>query len=106
MATLFHQLKLNEYLQSNLMHGFTNYQQSKALYERGYRHPKPILLTYIYTEYPAFSLADIVTMQGERFYMPPQVSVAEVIEYNMKYLLENDDVQVQECNQRLRGEYE
>jgi hypothetical protein len=38
--------------------------------------------------------------------MPPQVSVAEVIEYNMKYMLENDDSQVQECNQRLRGEYE
>ena len=99
------------------MHGFTNYQQSKALYERGYRHPEPIeSLTYMdsgergmyfdWKKYPAFSLADIVTMQGERFYMPPQVSVAEVIEYNMKYMLENDDMQVQECNQRLRGEYE
>jgi hypothetical protein len=56
--------------------------------------------------YPAFSLADLVTMQGERFYMPPQVSVAEVIEYNMKYMIENDDVQVQMCNERLRGVYE
>jgi hypothetical protein len=56
--------------------------------------------------FPAFSLADIVTMQGERFYMPPQVSVAEVIEYNMKYMLENDDMEVQVCNQKLRGEYE
>jgi hypothetical protein len=101
------------------MHGFTNYKQSKALYERGYRHPNRIFLTNAKCEYsrgwvackppewfPAFSLADIVTMQGERFYMPPQVSVAEVIEYNMKYLLENNDSQVQECNQRLREEYE
>jgi hypothetical protein len=99
------------------MHGFTNYEQSKALYERGYRHPEP---TYaidgkgVYTgknlgynnHIYSFSLADIVTMQGERFYMPPQVSVADVIEYNMKYLLANNDVQVQECNQRLRGVYE
>jgi hypothetical protein len=97
------------------MHGFTNYQQSKALYERGYRHPKPMLVIkddgkygIHWLDYGAqcFSLADIVTMQGERFYMPPQVSVAEVIEYNMKYMLENDDSQVQECNQRLRGVYE
>ena len=97
------------------MHGFTNYQQSKALYERGYWHPSPILVIKDSGEYgmywldygtPAFSLADIVTMQGERFYMPPQVSVAEVIEYNMKYMLENDDSEVQACNQRLRGEYE
>jgi len=99
------------------MHGFTNYKQSKALYERGYRHPKP---TYAidkkgwYTakhlifngHIPSFSLADIVTMQGERFYMPPQVSVAEVIEYNMKYLLEQSDAEVQVCNERLRGVYE
>jgi len=56
--------------------------------------------------FPCFSLADIVTMQGERFYMPPQVSVADVIEYNMKYMIENDDSQVQECNQRLREVYE
>jgi len=97
------------------MHGFTNYEQSKALYERGYRHPEPMLVIKDSGEYgmywldygiPAFSLADIVTMQGERFYMPPQVSVAEVIEYNMKYMIENDDSQVQACNQRLRGEYE
>jgi hypothetical protein len=97
------------------MHGFTNFQQSKALYERGYRHPKPLLVIKDSGEYgihwldygtPAFSLADIVTMQGERFYMPPQVSVSEVIEYNMKYMLENDDIQVQMCNDRLRGEYE
>jgi hypothetical protein len=104
------------------MHGFTNYEQSKALYERGYRHPKPTyliseagirlrnqtfgILGMVLTDFPAFSLADIVTMQGERFYMPPQVSVSEVIEYNMKYLLENDDVEVQACNQRLREEYE
>jgi len=95
------------------MHGFTNYQQSKALYERGYRHPFALRSHIAPYEgahldgmiYPAFSLADIVTMQGERFYMPPQVSVAEVIEYNMKYMLENDDSEVQECNQRLRGEY-
>jgi hypothetical protein len=45
-------------------------------------------------------------MQGERFYMPPQVSVAEVIEYNMKYMLEQGDATVMACNQRLRGEYE
>jgi hypothetical protein len=99
------------------MHGFTNYQQSKALYERGYRHPEPMeYLTHMdsgeremyfdWKNYPAFSLADIVTMQGERFYMPPQVSVAEVIEYNMKYILENNDSEVQACNQRLRGVYE
>jgi hypothetical protein len=94
------------------MHGFTNFQQSKALYERGYRHPEPAMVypvSKVYDRkkpYPAFSLADIVTMQGERFYMPPQVGVAEVIEYNMKYMLENNDVQVEECNQRLRGEYE
>jgi len=98
------------------MHGFTNYQQSKSLYERGYRHPEPIygvdnIGHYKGSEWdnidiPAFSLADIVTMQGERFYMPPQVSVAEVIEYNMKYMLANNDVQVQGCNQRLRKEYE
>ena len=86
------------------MHGFTNYEQSKALYRRGYRHPEPT--SKHHPRIPAFSLADIVTMQGERFYMPPQVSVAEVIEYNMKYLLENDDSEVQECNQRLRGVYE
>jgi hypothetical protein len=96
------------------MHGFTNYEQSKALYERGYWHPSPVeICTKVHSvdpltwdDYPSFSLADIVTMQGERFYMPPQVSVAEVIEYNMKYMLENDDSQVQECNQRLRGVYE
>jgi hypothetical protein len=102
------------------MHGFTNFKQSKALYERGYRHPEPMLvikddgkysmywLDYGTTNgwYPIFSLADIVTMQGERFYMPPQVSVAEVIEYNMKHLLANNDVQVQVCNQRLRRECE
>jgi hypothetical protein len=96
------------------MHGFTNYQQSKALYERGYRHPKPIDchldiikdMPFDVDRFPSFSLADIVTMQGERFYMPPQVSVAEVIEYNMKYMIENDDMEVHECNQRLRGEYE
>jgi hypothetical protein len=106
------------------MHGFTNYEQSKALYERGYRHPDATCYVCHYglilknnscdedfangvnNIFPAFSLADIVTMQGERFYMPPQVSVAEVIEYNMKYMLENDDVQVDACNQRLRGEYE
>lgn len=99
------------------MHGFTNYKQSKAMYERGYRHPEPIDdFTHVNTfmggdcldweEYPAFSLADIVTMQGERFYMPPQVSVAEVIEYNMKYLLKQSDAEVQVCNERLRGVYE
>jgi hypothetical protein len=104
------------------MHGFTNYEQSKALYERGYRHPKATyfltkggirlrneafpIFAEILTNLPAFSLADIVTMQGERFYMPPQVSVAEVIEYNMKYMLANNDVQVQACNERLRREYE
>jgi hypothetical protein len=97
------------------MHGFTNYEQSKALYERGYRHPEPTFVIKDSGEYgihwldygtQCFSLADIVTMQGERFYMPPQVSVAEVIEYNMKYMLENDDSEVQVCNQRLRGEYE
>jgi hypothetical protein len=103
------------------MHGFTNYEQSKALYERGYRHPKPTyfisecgirlrnqtfgILGIVLKDYPAFSLADIVTMQGERFYMPPQVSVSEVIEYNMKYMLEQGDATVQECNQRLRGVY-
>jgi hypothetical protein len=104
------------------MHGFTNFQQSKALYERGYRHKNPTysiseagsrlrnqtfgILGIVLKYYPAFSLADIVTMQGERFYMPPQVSVAEVIEYNMKHLLANNDVQVQVCNQRLRRECE
>ena len=96
------------------MHGFTNYQQSKALWERGYRHPFALHShvepyeddAFGWDDIPAFSLADIVTMQGERFYMPPQVSVADVIEYNMKYMLENDDMQVQMCNDRLRGEYE
>jgi hypothetical protein len=94
------------------MHGFTNYEQSKALYEHRYRHPEPAMVypvSKVYDRknpYPAFSLADIVTMQGERFYMPPQVSVAEVIEYNMKYMLENNDVQVEACNQRLREVYE
>jgi len=105
------------------MHGFTNYEQSKALYERGYRPASSgvfivnsnnrfirdmffSIMSKSPEWFPAFSLADIVTMQGERFYMPPQVSVAEVIEYNMKYMLENNDSEVQECNQRLRGEYE
>jgi len=102
------------------MHGFTNYEQSKALYERGYRHPKPVRYEstiggrssdqnfgfYNPEQYPAFSLADIFTMQGERFYIPPQVPVSDVIEYNMKYLLKQTDAQVELCNQRLREVYE
>ena len=96
------------------MHGFTNYKQSKALYERGYRHPKPIFVIKDSGEYgmylldygtPCFSLADIFTMQGERFYIPPQVGVSDVIKYNMKYLLKQTDAQVELCNQRLREVY-
>jgi hypothetical protein len=99
------------------MHGFTNFQQSKALYEQGYRHPEP---TYaidgkgVYTgknlgynnHICSFSLADIVTMQGERFYMPPQVSMEAIIEYNMIYLIKQGEAEVQACNQRLREVYE
>jgi hypothetical protein len=94
------------------MHGFTNFQQSKALYERGYRHPEPVMVYPVSraydrkNPYPAFSLADIVTMQGERFYMPPQVSMEAIIEYNMIYLIKQGDAEVQACNQRLREVYE
>ena len=56
--------------------------------------------------FPAFSLADIVTMQGERFYMPPQVSVAEVIEYNVNAMLKQSEWDVLDCNQELREVYE
>jgi hypothetical protein len=94
------------------MHGFTNYAQSKALYERGYRHPEPAMVYPVSKAYdrkkpyPAFSLADIVTMQGERFYMPPQVSVAEVIEYNVNAMLKQSEWDVLDCNAELREVYE
>jgi hypothetical protein len=99
------------------MHGFTNYQQSKALYERGYRHPEPAYAIDgkgVYTgknlgynnHIYSFSLADIVTMQGERFYMPPQVSVAEVIEYNVNAMLKQSEWDVLDCNAELREVYE
>jgi hypothetical protein len=88
------------------MHGFTNYQQSKALYERGYRHPKAILLTYIYTEYPAFSLADLVTMQGAMYHIPSDAPVSEIIQSYVDSCLEESDSLVELSNQKLREVYE
>jgi hypothetical protein len=98
------------------MHGFTNYQQSKAMYDKGYRHPKPIIVVnsdghilnwiYIYTpkEYPSFSLADLVTMQGI-LYNKTKAPVAKIIQSYVDSALAESEILVEQSNQRLYEAY-
>jgi hypothetical protein len=101
------------------MHGFTNFQQSKAMYEHGYRHPDSILEVDKWDSYylttmpidiqvevfPSFSLADLVTMQGI-LYNKTQAPVAEIIQSYVDSALHEGDTLVQQSNQRLKEAYQ
>ena len=91
------------------MHGFTNYDQSKALFEHGYRHPKPLKeydkLVDMYN-YPSFSLADLVTMQGAIYHVPANAPMNEIIQSYVDSALHEGDALVEQSNQRLKEAYE
>jgi hypothetical protein len=101
------------------MHGFTTFEQSKTLFEKGYRHPKPIRFEstiggrgsdqnfgfFSPEQYPSFSLADLVTMVGICPYMEdatgdmmieillPSLTISATLE------------QIRQSNQRLKEVY-
>jgi hypothetical protein len=100
------------------MHGFTNFQQSKALYERGYRHPNKTFLTNAKCEYSrdwitcrepmwfsCFSLADIVTMQGIIYHKPDDAPMPDIIQSYVESCLSEPEGLVLLANQRLREVY-
>lgn len=100
------------------MHGFTNYQQSKALYEHGYRHPDQIFLTNSEGKYsrdwaickppkwfPSFSLADLVTMHGAIYHKPANAPMPEIIQSYVESCLEEPESLVNMANQRLIEAY-
>jgi hypothetical protein len=91
------------------MHGFTNYEQSKALFEHGYRHPGAIqsyTLTDstnedIFPSIPSFSLADLVTMQGAIYHVPAIAPMKEIIQSYVDSCLNEPESIVKDSNQRL-----
>jgi hypothetical protein len=95
------------------MHGFTNFEQSKALYEHGYRHPKPIDchldiikdMPFDVDRYPSFSLADLVTMVGICPYMEDVTGdmMIKILLYPLTIATTSE--QVQQSNQRLKEAY-
>ena len=95
------------------MHGFTNYKQSKALFEHGYRHPFPIEHEFIgldsephqeiLEDYPSFSLADLVTMRGS--FRLNENNVNEMIDETCKDLLCYNKDRVELINERLNQAY-
>jgi hypothetical protein len=101
------------------MHGYTNYEQSKTLFEHGYRHPKPIRFEstmggrssdqnfgfFSPEQYPAFSLADIITMID---FMPEvkDPDIPEIIRLLTNALIKSDLEQIEQSNQRLKEAYE
>ena len=89
------------------MHGYTNFQQSKALWEHGYRHPKPIRWDGFYKsiEYPSFSLADLVTMQGAIYHVPAIAPMKDIIQSYVDSALVEEDELVQQSNERLKQAY-
>jgi hypothetical protein len=95
------------------MHGFTNYDQSKAMYEHGYRHPSPIQ-SYtvtdstngdIFPSIPCFSLADLVTMQGAIYHVPANAPMKDIIQSYVDSALREGDTLVQQSNERLNQAY-
>jgi hypothetical protein len=90
------------------MHGFTNYEQSKALYQHGYRHPKP-LKEYDklgdMDNYPWFSLADLVTMQGAIYHVPANAPMKDIIQSYVDSALHEGDTLVQQSNELLNQAY-
>jgi hypothetical protein len=84
------------------MHGLTNFQQSKALYERGYRHPEPVRY---HARVPLFSLADMVTMQGIIYHKPDDTPMPDIIQSYVESCLSEPDSLVELANQRLRDVY-
>jgi hypothetical protein len=95
------------------MHGFTNYEQSKALFEHGYRHPKPIDchldiikdMPFNVDRFPSFSLADLITMQGAIYHVPANAPMNEIIQSYVDSALHEGDTLVQQSNQRLKEAY-
>jgi hypothetical protein len=101
------------------MHGFTNYDQSKALWEHGYRHPDSILEVdkldsyYLTTMpidiqvevFPSFSLADLITMQGAIYHVPANAPMKEIIQSYVDSALHEGDTLVQQSNERLNQAY-
>jgi hypothetical protein len=99
------------------MHGYTNYEQSKALFEHGYRHPDNILEVDKWDSYylttmpidiqvevfPSFSLADLVTMRGS--FRLNENNVNEMIDETCKDLLCYNKDRVELINQRLNQAY-
>jgi hypothetical protein len=97
------------------MHGFTNYEQSKALFEHGYRHPFPIEHEFIgldsephqeiLEDYPCFSLADLITMQGAIYHVPAIAPMKEIIQSYVDSALVEEDELVHQSNERLNQAY-
>jgi len=98
------------------MHGFTNFQQSKALFEHGYRHPEPILrvdetefhTVMGFSKYyiPSFSLADLVTAYGAMaLFTSSHSPMPEIIECYVDRLIKFSDISVHQSNERLNKAY-
>jgi len=101
------------------MHGFTNYEQSKALCEHGYRHPNNILDVNKWDEYyqsnllielnvqyyPSFSLADLVTMQGAIYHVPAIAPMKDIIQSYVESCLNEPESLVHQSNERLNQAY-
>jgi hypothetical protein len=101
------------------MHGYTNFQQSKALWEHGYRHPNNMLDVSEWNEYyqsnllielnvqyyPSFSLADLVTMQGAIYHVPAIAPMKDIIQSYVDSALHEGDTLVQQSNERLNQAY-
>jgi hypothetical protein len=93
------------------MHGYTNFEQSKALWEHGYRHPGAIQ-SYtvtdsvngdIFPSIPSFSLADLVTMRGT--FRLNEDNVNKMIDETCKDLLCYNKDRVELINERLKQAY-
>jgi hypothetical protein len=98
------------------MHGFTNFEQSKALFEHGYRHPFPIEHEFIgldsdshqeiLQDYPCFSLADLVTAYGAMaLFTSSHSPMPEIIECYVDRLIKFSYISVHQSNQRLNQAY-
>jgi hypothetical protein len=100
------------------MHGYTNFEQSKDLYDKGYRHPRIGVLRVnsenVYSDFmghkiqnwfPSFSLADLVTMQGAFWHHITTDPVLAIIQSYVDSALSESEMLVDKSNQRLKEAY-